>query len=110
VRDDRWSLNSTAGIVQDSRGFWGGYAGAAYMRTWGDQGPLELTAGAGAYVLYRSTSWRGDMSVVPGVLPTASIFLPASNMGVNFIFVPQIGAYNKSMPSVLHAQLTYRFR
>ena len=50
------------------------------------------------------------MTLVPGVLPTASIFLPSSNMGLNFIYVPQIVDYKKSMPAVLHAQLSYKFR
>jgi Antimicrobial peptide resistance and lipid A acylation protein PagP len=110
VRDDRWSIHSTGGIVQDSRGFWGGYAGTAYLRNWKVPGNVELAAGAGLYAFYRSSSWNGKMTLVPGVLPTASIFLPASNMGVNFIYVPQIGAYNKTMPAVLHAQLSYKFR
>lgn len=110
VRDDRWSIHSTGGIVQDSRGFWGGYAGRAYLRNWRAPGNVELAAGAGVYAFYRSTSWHGKMTLVPGVLPTASIFLPSSNMGLNFIYVPQIGAYNKSMPAVLHAQLSYKFR
>jgi hypothetical protein len=109
VQLDRWSLNSAGGILQDSRGFWGGYLGAAYMRTWRAPGNIELAAGAGAYGFYRSTSWNGKMALIPGVLPTASVFFPSANMGLNFIYVPQIGNYNKSMPAVLHAQLTYRF-
>lgn len=108
--DNGWSLRSAAGAMQDSRGFWSGYAGAAYLRTWRWPGVAEAGAGLGAYAFYRSTSWSGRMSLVPGVLPTASITFPESNLGLTFVYVPPIGGYNKSMPSVLLAQMSLRFR
>lgn len=107
---DGWSWRATLGTMQDSRGFWGGYGGGAYLRSWQWGSQMETSLGLGAYAFYRSTSWKGNMALVPGLLPTASITFPAANMGLNFLFVPQISGYNKSMPSVLHAQLTLRFR
>jgi Antimicrobial peptide resistance and lipid A acylation protein PagP len=108
--DDGWSLRASLGTMQDSRGFWGGYTGAAYLRSWTLPGRLEAGVGLGAYGFYRSTSWKGKMGMVPGVLPTASISIPSSNLGFNFLYVPRVGGYNDAMPSVLYAQMSLRFR
>ena len=105
-----WNLRWAGGIMQDSRNYWGGYAGAAYVRQWRWTGVAEAGLGVGAYSFYRSVNWSGKMAVVPGVLPTASIGLLDNQVGLNFIYVPRIKAYNQSMPAVLHAQMVVRFQ
>lgn len=104
--DEGWSRRQTLGLMQDSRNFWGGYAGVATMRQWNFGKTAEVSLGAGAYVFYRSMSWSGKMGLVPGVLPTLSITLPSTRTGINVLYVPKIQAYGKSMPSVVYAQLT----
>jgi Antimicrobial peptide resistance and lipid A acylation protein PagP len=105
-----WNLRWAGGIMQDSRNYWGGYAGAAYVRQWRWTGVAEAGLGVGAYSFYRSVNWSGKMAVVPGVLPTASVGLLDNQVGLNFIYVPRIKAYNQSMPAVLHAQMVVRFQ
>lgn len=106
---DDWNLRWAGGVMQDSRSYWGGYAGVAYLRQWRWSGVAEAALGLGAYGFYRSVSWSGKMSVMPALLPTASIGLLDSQIGVNFVYVPQIKA-DQTMPSVLHAQMVFRFR
>jgi hypothetical protein len=108
IDDDGWQVRWTGGVMQDSRSFWGGYAGAAYMSRWRIGGGQEISAGAGAYAFYRSTSWSGRMTVVPAVLPTVSIGLLENRLGMNFTFVPRIPALRESMPAVLLAQVVLR--
>ncbi len=110
VQDGAWSQHAAGGVMQDSRGFWGGYAGASYLYNKRWSGALDTGIGMGAYAFYRSTSWNGRMALVPGILPMASVGIPGTDMGLNIIYVPHIGAYNKAMPSVLHAQMSWRFR
>ena len=104
-----WTLSSMGGVMQDSRGFWGGYAGAAYMRQWQPSRSLSLGAGLGAQLFYRSASWNGRMTLVPAVLPVASVGLPVLGMKLNMVYVPEISAFSKSMPPVLHVQVGFRF-
>ena len=110
IQDGAWSQHAAGGVLQDSRGFWGGYAGASYLYNKRWSGVLDTGIGMGAYAFYRSTSWNGKMGLVPGILPMASLTIPGSDVGFNFIYVPHIGSYNKAMPAVLHAQMTVRFR
>ncbi len=105
-----WSLSTAGGLMQDSRGFWGGYAGAGYLWHWRRYGQIDLGLGGGAYLFYRSVSWSGRMAVVPGLLPLASAHFPASGISLNLIYVPRLSAINEAMPSVLHLQFAYRFR
>lgn len=106
--EDDWNLRWTGGVMQDSRNYWGGYAGAAYLRTWRWTGVAEAGLGLGTYAFYRSVSWSGKMAVVPGILPTASLGLMDNRIGLNLIYVPRITAYNQAMPAVLHAQFVFR--
>lgn len=106
--DEDWNLRWTGGVMQDSRNYWGGYAGAAYLRTWRWTGVAEAGLGLGTYAFYRSVSWSGKMAVVPGILPTASLGLMDNRIGLNLIYVPRISAYNQAMPAVLHAQFVFR--
>lgn len=103
---DGWSRRQTMGIMQDSRNFWGGYAGLAAMREWRFSKTAEVSLGAGAYVFYRSMSWSGKMGLVPAVLPTASITIPKTSAGLNLLYVPKLSAFGKAMPSVAYLQLT----
>lgn len=104
-RDVRW----TGGVMQDSRSFWGGYAGAAYVKNWRWSGVAEAGLGIGAYAFYRSTNWRGDMKLVPAVLPSASFNLLDNTVGMNVIYVPRISGMSEKMPPVLYTQLVVRF-
>ncbi len=111
VTDDAgWSIRSTGGVMQDSRGFWGGYSGVGYLHRWRSGRAAEFSAGAGAYALYRSVSWSGKMAVIPAVLPTASVGLLDNSVGLNLVYTPRIAALNENMVPALHAQLVLRFR
>lgn len=109
-RADDFENRMAIGLMQDSRGFWGGYAGTTLMRTWKFGRTAEVALGGGAYAFYRSVTWKGDgdRTIVPALLPTASIGLFDNRLGLNIIYVPRVAAWNRSMPSVIHAQLVYR--
>lgn len=102
-----WNLRLAGGLTQDSRSFWGGYAGAAYMRQWKRYGVGEVGLGVGAYAFYRSVSWSGKMALIPALLPTASLELNGG-LGFNVIYVPPVAA--KSMPALVHAQMSVKFQ
>ena len=108
IDDEGWQVRWTGGVMQDSRSIWGGYAGAAYLRRWHADGGAEISAGAGTYAFYRSTSWSGKMTVVPAVLPTASIGLLQNRVGLNVTFVPKLPGVRDGMPAVVLAQLVVR--
>ncbi|MFZ2652303.1 MAG: hypothetical protein WA210_19570 [Burkholderiaceae bacterium] len=101
----RWA----GGLMQDSRSFWGGYAGTAYMRRWHWAGVGETGLGLGAYAIYRSSNWRGDMKLTPGLLPTASINMFDNRFGFNIIYIPPLAGGGEKLPSVVHAQMVVRF-
>lgn len=104
--DDDWTIRVAGGLLQDSRNFWGGYTGAAYMRQWKYHGLGEAGLGVGAYAFYRSVSWSGKMALVPAILPTAS-FEASNGVGFNMIYVPPISP--QKLPAVLHAQMIVKF-
>lgn len=109
--DSAWQVRWAGGLMRDSRDFWGGYYGAAYIRQW--RGPLGIDAGlgVGAYAIYRSVSWSGQRKLVPAVLPTASLGLAAGKVGVNIVYVPKIGGgEDGATASLVHAQLLFRFK
>jgi hypothetical protein len=110
TQDNGWSVRMAGGVMQDSRGFWGGYSGLGYVHRWRLGEAVELGAGAGAYAFYRSTSWSGQMRVVPAVLPTASVGLADNAVGLNIVYVPRVTAYSETMAPSLHTQLVVRFR
>ncbi len=110
-RDDGegMELRWPGGVMQDSRSYWGGYAGAAYMKRWRWTGVADTGLGVGAYAIYRSKNWRGDMALVPAVLPSASINSIDHSIGFNFIYVPKLGG-SEATPSVLFTQMVVSFR
>lgn len=111
-RDDesKWQLRSSGGLMQDSRGFMGSYAGAAYLREqhWGAS--VDSAIGIGAYAMYRSVSWSGKRTLVPALMPTASLSLADGRIGLNFVYMPRLKALNEAMPSVLYAQMLFKIR
>lgn len=104
-----WTLSAAAGVLQDSRAFWGGYAGAAWLREWRRVDLPDLGLGVGAYAFYRSVSWAGRKAVVPALLPVASVQVPSAGLGLNLVYVPRVPARKETMPAVLHLQLGFRF-
>jgi hypothetical protein len=108
--DNGWSMRLAGGVMQDSRGFWGGYTGVGYLHRWRLGQAAELGAGAGAYAFYRSVSWSGSMQLIPALLPTASLGLANNAVGLNLVYVPRVGAYSESMTPALHTQVVVRFR
>ena len=105
INEYGWQERWNGGVMQDSRGIWGGYVGNAYLYRWRQSSVAEFGVGAGVYAFYRSTSWRGDMTVVPGVLPTMSMGLFDNRVGLNVIYVPRLPAVKDNMPGVILAQL-----
>ncbi len=109
--DSAWHVRWAGGLMRDSRDFWGGYGGAAYMRQW--RGPLGIDAGlgVGAYAMYRSVSWSGVRKLVPAVLPTASLGLAGGKVGMTIVYGPKIGGgEDGATASLVHAQLLFRFK
>lgn len=108
--DNDWKLRTSGGLMQDSRGFLGTYAGAAYVREqrWG--GGVDTAFGVGGFALYRSTSWSGKRTLVPALMPTASMSFADGRVGINLTYVPKISALNNAMPSVAYAQMVFKIR
>lgn len=107
---DGWHWRQSAGLVQDSRDLWGGYAGVALMREWRTPGATSLGLGLGAHAFYRSVSWSGRRAWVPALLPMASFGALDDGLGVNVLLVPPIGASGERRPALLYLQWTYRLR
>jgi hypothetical protein len=105
-----WHWRQSAGIVQDSRSFWGGYAGASWMKEWRAPGAASLGVGLGAFAFYRSVSWSGRRAWVPALLPTLSLGLLDDRLGVNLMVVPPIGTDGDSRPALVFLQMTYRMQ
>jgi len=103
-----WRLSAAGGVLQDSRAFWGGYGGMAWLHEWRRSGLADLGLGVGAYGFYRSVSWSGRMALVPALLPMASLQFPAAAMGLDLVYVPRVPARHETMPAVLHLQLDFR--
>jgi hypothetical protein len=105
-----WHWRQSAGLVQDSRSVWGGYAGASLMKEWRVPGAVSLGMGLGAFAFYRSVSWSGRRAWVPAVLPTLSLGLLDDRLGVNLMVVPPVGANGDSRPALVFLQMTYRMQ
>jgi hypothetical protein len=103
--DRNWQTRYAFGTLEDSRNYWGGYAGMGLMREVAYHGPLRLHAGVNATLYYRSTSWSGTMRVVPAILPALSLTEYRSGIGLNMVWVPPLG---RDTVSTLLVQLTYR--
>ena len=107
-RPSDWSLSLSGGVVQDSRGFWSTYTGAAYVRQWRPNRTVETSLGLGTYALYRSTNWKGHRALVPAVMPVGTVHLTDLGLSLNLAYVPRVTAVNSAMPSVLYLQLGFR--
>ena len=103
-----WRISATGGVMQDSRGYWGGYAGLAYLRQWRLSGEAEFGTGLGAYGLYRSVSWGGRRALVPAVMPVTTIGLADTGINLNLAYLPRIAVNGHAMPAVLHLKLGFR--
>jgi hypothetical protein len=103
-----WVLSSSGGVMQDSRGFWSAYAGAAYVRQWKLGRTIETSLGLGAYGFYRSTNWKGHMAFVPAVMPVGTVYLADLGLSLNLAYVPRVASVNSAMPSVLYLQFGFR--
>jgi hypothetical protein len=101
VDDSGWTVRQGLGAMQDSRGFWGGYAGVGWLHRWSIGRGASFSAGAGAYAFYRSVSWSGERALVPAVLPTASLDLLDHTVGVNLVAVPPLRGFGgETVPSI----------
>ncbi|MEX8492404.1 hypothetical protein [Sphaerotilus sp.] len=105
-----WNWRQSAGVMQDSRNVWGGYAGASLMKEWRVPGATSVGLGLGAFAFYRSVSWSGRRAWVPALLPTLSAGLLDDRLGVNLMLVPPMGADGDSRPALVYLQMTYRMR
>ena len=106
-----WQVRWAGGAMRDSRSFWGGYAGAAYMRQWRPIGSVEASLGLGAFAFYRAVDWSGKRQLTPALLPTASIGAADGSIGLNIVYVPRIGKSDDSAtPPTLVGQFVFRFR
>lgn len=104
------SLRLSGGLLEDSRSFWGGYAGATYLKEWRDRGNWSAGIGMGGFLFYRSVSWRGDRQLVPGVLPTARFGLLDDRVGINLLYVPPVTWQGRAVPEVLYLQFVMKLR
>lgn len=109
--DSNWHTSWSAGLMRDSRSFWGGYAGAAYSRHWHWNRSIQTSLGIGAFAFYRSVSWSGERALTPALLPMASIGSVDGRLGFNVVYVPKLAAGSaKSSVPVVMGQFVFRFR
>jgi Antimicrobial peptide resistance and lipid A acylation protein PagP len=109
--DSPWQVRWSASAMRDSRNFWSGYGGAAYMRQWRPVSTIEASLGVSAFISYRAVDWRGRREWTPALLPTASIGSADGTLGMNIVYVPRIGRGDEgATPPTLIAQFIFRFR
>lgn len=109
--DSAWQVRWTGGAMRDSRNFWGGYGGAAWMRQWRPSGSIEASLGVGAFAFYRAVDWSGKHQWMPALLPTASIGAADGSVGLNIVYVPRFGKSDGSAtPPTLVGQFAFRFK
>jgi hypothetical protein len=108
-----WVWRESAGVMVDSFGNPGAYAGAGLA--WRQRrARFDVDAGLAPMLLYRTTrfdDWRGPapLKLIPAVLPTFSLQHRPSGTGANIIAVPALtmGA-DFRMPGLVFVQLTRR--
>lgn len=105
-----WSVHRAVGVMQDSRSVWGGYAGMGWLHRWNLGDAASLSAGAGAYALYRSVSWSGERALVPALLPTATLDLPRQGVGLNVVIVPPMKTFGAETVPAVMVQFVTRLR
>ncbi len=108
-----WVWRDSVGVMVDSFGNPGGYAGAG--PAWRERrANFDIDAGLAPMLLYRTTrfdDWRGPapMRLIPAVLPTLTLQHRPSGAGANIIAVPSMnlgGDYR--MPGLVFLQFTRR--
>jgi len=106
TRPGYW-LKATGGFMLDSTDTWSTYVGAALQKRLVD-GEVSVDAGAAGFIFYRGLE-NGRKRLLPAVLPVVSIEHRATGLGLNLLAVPEFKAQGMHSPTVVFAQLTYRF-
>lgn len=103
---DGWSTLESAGLMKDSLGAWGGYAGMALQKRFVDDGEYTLDFGPSFWLMWRTFDFGGPHLLVPAVLPSLSAEDKSSGWGVNSILIPGFRWKNREMPTVLWIGIT----
>ncbi len=104
-----WRTRYGAGVVKDSRDFWGGYAGLGITHHIADTPLGSLEGGLAAAAVYRSNSWSGDRDWSFGVLPMLTLVEPRSGIGLDLILKPRVGS-GQDKPATLILQFSVRVK
>ena len=105
----KWGRRLAIGLMRDSRDYAGGYAGAAYMRQFNVNGDFNAALGLGAFAFYRSSSWNGERTIVPAILPTLSLGLFKNRLSVNVMAIPKVSAFGRKTTPLVFAQFLFRY-
>lgn len=106
IAGDPWQTNYSVGGFTDSRNKRSFYAGAAVMHELFRFEGVRVDAGAGAFLFYKSVSWKGDMALMPGILPVLTYTDRNAPYGFNMIWRPP----ESGGRGTLFMQITQRFK
>ncbi len=107
--DSNWSTRLTVGLMRDSRQFASGYAGGVYLYDMARGGGASASMGLGLYAFYRSSTWDGDMQLVPAIAPTFTFGLLKDRVGISVIALPKVTLFGRSSTPLVFAQLSFRY-
>jgi hypothetical protein len=100
-----WSTLDSAGLMKDSLGVWGGYAGVALQKRLVDN-DYTLDLGPSFWLLWRTFDFGGPHMFVPAILPSLSIEHRESGWGLNSVLIPGFRWHTREMPTVLWVGIT----
>jgi len=100
-----WSTLESAGLMKDSLGAWGGYAGVAVQKRFVDE-KYTVDFGPSFWLLWRTLDFDGPHLFIPAVLPSLSIENKANGWGLNSVLIPGFRWHDKEMPTVLWIGIT----
>lgn len=100
-----WSTLESAGLMKDSLGVWGGYAGVAWQKRFLDA-KYTLDFGPSFWLLWRTLDFDGPHLLIPIVLPSLSVENKADGWGMNSVLIPGFRWHDKEMPTVLWIGIT----
>lgn len=106
--ESRWSTIGAAGIMKDSFGVYGAYAGAAEMYRLNEH-RIQAKIGGGLFLLYRAFDWGDKRQSALMIAPIISIEDTHSGLGINITGSPSVNYGNKRIVSFVFVQGTFRF-
>lgn len=108
ILESRWSTVFTAGVMKDSFGMQGAYAGATQMFRLNDR-RIQAKLGGGLFLLYRSFDWDKKQEPALMLAPILSVEDTRSGVGINITGSPSVNYGSKRIVSFIFVQGTFRF-